>query len=133
MNLKIKAILIILMILIFTFGLPIYSKAFSVDDIIGNANTFLSVGNESQTPGFEEGKLKNLSDTVSGVLLAVAVAVTFISIGVMGVQFAIQTVEDKAKVKEAMVPWIIGILISFGAFGIWRFVMNVFYGISLFN
>ena len=131
MNAKIKAIITIITIVVFIFGLPIYSKAFSVDEIIGDAQGFISEGNGSG--GVDPGRLESISDTVSGVLLAIAVAVTFISIGVMGIQFAVQTVEDKAKVKEAMVPWIIGILISFGAFGIWRFIMNVFYGMSLFN
>ena len=58
-------------------------------------------------------------------------AVTFITIGVMGVNFAIQAADEKAKVKEAMVPWVIGILVSFGAYGIWKFVMNIFYNIDL--
>jgi len=35
----------------------------------------------------------------------------------------------KAKIKESMVPWMIGILVSFGAYGIWRITMSVFYGI----
>lgn len=131
MNSKIKALLTIIIIVCLIFGLPIYSKAFSVDDIIGDAQGFISEGDGSAA--VNQGQLEKLSDTVSGVLLSIAVIVTFISIAVMGVQFAVQTVEDKAKVKEAMVPWIIGILISFGAFGIWKFIMNIFYGMSLFN
>ena len=46
----------------------------------------------------------------------------------MAINFAIQSVEDKAKVKESMVPWIIGIFISFGAYGIWKITMTIFYG-----
>ena len=95
----------------------------------GGAQDFISQGSGAQ--GVDEGELKNISDTVSGVLLTIAVAVTFISIGAMGITFAVQTVEDKAKVKEAMVPWLIGVFISFGAYGIWKMVMTIFYNMNL--
>ena len=37
--------------------------------------------------------------------------------------------QEKAKTKEALVPLVIGMLISFGAYGIWEITMNVFYQI----
>ena len=44
----------------------------------------------------------------------------------MGINFMVQSVEDKAKIKESMIPWVIGIIISFGAFGIWQITINIF-------
>lgn len=131
MKIKIKTIIITLISMILIFSLPIYSNAFSFDSIFGGAQDFITAGSGSSAQGVDESKLKNLSDTVSGVLLTIAVAVTFISIAVMGVNFAIQTVEEKAKIKESMVPWLIGVFVSFGAYGIWKFVMNIFYGMNL--
>ena len=113
MNTKIKKIMITLISIILIFSLPTYSKAMTFDSIFGSAQDFISQGSGSSSQGIDEGELKNISDTVSGVLLTVAVAVTFISIGAMGITFAVQTVEDKAKVKESMVPWLIGVLVSF--------------------
>ena len=131
MNTKIKKIMITLISIILIFSLPTYSKAMTFDSIFGSAQDFISQGSGSSSQGIDEGELKNISDTVSGVLLTVAVAVTFISIGAMGITFAVQTVEDKAKVKESMVPWLIGVLVSFGAYGIWKFVMTIFYNMNL--
>ena len=131
MNTKLKKITITLISIILIFSLPTYSKAMTFDSIFGSAQDFISQGSSSGAQGIEESELKNISDTVSSVLLTVAVAVTFISIGAMGVTFAIQTVEDKAKVKEAMVPWLIGVLVSFGAYGIWKIVMTIFYNMNL--
>ena len=37
-----------------------------------------------------------------------------------------QSINDKAKIKEAITPWLIGVFISFGAFTIWKITMNVF-------
>ena len=49
----------------------------------------------------------------NGVVLARSVSVETISV-------TPKNVEEKAKIKESMVPWIIGIFVSFGAFGIWK-------------
>ena len=129
MNRKTKGVIIVLISIILIFSLPIYSKAFSFDSIFGDANSFLQQG--SGGGGITQAELQPISNAISGILLTIAVAVTFISIAVMGVSFAIQTVEDKAKIKEAMVPWLIGVLISFGAYGIWEFVIGIFYGMNL--
>lgn len=123
---KRKTIIIFILIITLVFTLPVYSNA----DIFSDAKGFISVGSSSHS-SFDETKIKNISDTITEILLTVALAVTFISIAVMGINFAIQTVEEKAKIKEAMVPWIIGIFVSFGAVGIWKLVMNIFYGMNL--
>ena len=107
------------------------SGTLSIDSIFGGAKDFLSQGSGGTAAGINEGEIKNISNVVSGILLTIAIAVTFISIAVMGVNFAIQTVEEKAKIKEAMVPWVIGIFISFGAYGIWQFVMKIFYSMDI--
>jgi len=131
MNKKIKIITSIIIIILLIFGIPIYSKASesTLDGIINSGDSFLDAGNGSLVSTPDEGKLKTLSNTVSGILLTIAVVVTLISAVVMGINFVIQSVEDKAKIKESMIPWIIGIVISFGAYGIWRITMSVFYGI----
>ena len=130
MNVKIKKIILTLTSLILIFSLPIYSNAFSMDTIFSGANTFIESGNNSDAEGVSEGDLKNLSNSVSNILLTIALVVTFISIAVMGVSFAMQTVEEKAKIKESMIPWVIGIFVSFGAYGIWKITMGVFYNIN---
>lgn len=130
MNIKNKIIILVILIITLMFSLSTYSKAeFSIDGIFSGADDFINAGNNSNAQGIDENKLKNISDVVSGILLTIAFAVTFISIAIMGINFAIQTVEEKAKIKEAMIPWVIGIVVSFGAFGIWKLVMGVFYKI----
>lgn len=134
MNTKIKMLIVVLISIILIFNLPMYSEAsdsLSVDSIFGGAKDFISQGSGGQAEGINEGEIKTISNVVSGILLTIAIAVTFISIAVMGLNFAIQTVEEKAKIKEAMVPWVIGIFISFGAYGIWKIVMNIFYRMDI--
>lgn len=124
---KRKTIVMVILSIILMFNLPVYSRA-DMSTVFSDAQTFISAGGSAS--GINTGKLKDISDTISGILLTIAISVTFISIAVMGIKFAIQTVEEKAKIKEAMVPWIIGIFISFGAFGIWKLVINIFSSIA---
>ena len=44
---------------------------------------------------------------------------------VIGIQFITSGVEGKAKVKEKLIPYGVGCVVAFGAFGIWRLVLNI--------
>ena len=96
----------------------------SLDDIMNNGNSFLNAGSESSTM-IDQNDLKSLSNFISGVLLTIAIGVTVITGAIMGLNFITQSIEEKAKVKESMVPWIIGIIVSFGAFTIWEVAVNL--------
>ena len=97
----------------------------SLDDIMNNGNSFLNAGSESSTM-IDQNDLKSLSNFISGVLLTIAIGVTVITGAIMGLNFITQSIGEKAKVKESMVPWIIGIIVSFGAFTIWEVAVNLF-------
>ena len=129
MKLITKLILITIISSLLIFNIPLYSKAaLSLDDVMSAGDSFLEADSEDVVAGTpSEDELKNISNTVSGVLLTIALGVTLISAVMMGINFTIQSVEDKAKIKESMLPWIIGIFISFGAYGIWRITMSIFY------
>ena len=129
MKVSIISKIIIFMVLIVTISnIPIFTYAVTIDDVIDSGKSFLDAGG-GETGAFGsdgEEELKGISDFVSGVLLTIALGVTLISGVVMGMNFMFQSVEDKAKIKESMIPWIIGIFISFGAFGIWQITMTIF-------
>lgn len=97
----------------------------SLNDVMNNGNSFLNAGSESSTM-IDQNDLKSLSNFISGVLLTIAIGVTVITGAIMGLNFITQSIEEKAKVKESMVPWVIGIIVSFGAFTIWEVVVNLF-------
>ena len=97
----------------------------SLDDMMNNGNSFLNAGSESSTM-IDQNDLKSLSNFISGVLLTIAIGVTVITGAIMGLNFITQSIEEKAKVKESMVPWVIGIIVSFGAFTIWEVAVNLF-------
>lgn len=121
-----KVCLITLLILC---NLSVYSTTCmadgSLDDVMNKGNSFLNAGSESSTM-IDQNDLKSLSNFISGVLLTIAIGVTVITGAIMGLNFITQSIEEKAKVKESMVPWVIGIIVSFGAFTIWEVAVNLF-------
>ena len=44
---------------------------------------------------------------------------------VLGFQFILGSVEGKAKVSEALMPYIVGCIIVFGAFTIWKIAISI--------
>ena len=58
-------------------------------------------------------------------MLGIAVAVAVIIGTVMGIQFITSGVSGQAKIKEKLIPYAIGCVVSFGAFGIWKVVMTI--------
>ena len=59
------------------------------------------------------------------IALTVAIIVAVIGGMVIGIQFITSGVEGKAKVKEKLIPYGVGCVVAFGAFGIWRLVLNI--------
>lgn len=97
------------------------SAEHTLGEITSEAKGFLQKGTVAIP--FNEGNLKNASDTLFNILLGLATAAVVI-IGVyLGVKFMMSTVEDKAKVKESLIPYIAGCVVVFGAFTIWKLAL----------
>lgn len=91
------------------------------DEIIGDAQDFLNKAGNSTT--INGGNLKRASSTLYNILLSIGMF-TAVAIGIyLGVKFMMSSVEDKAKVKEALIPYIAGCTVIFSAFVIWRLVI----------
>ena len=42
----------------------------------------------------------------------------------MGIKFIIGSLEEKAEIKAMLIPYVVGCIVVFGAFGIWKLVME---------
>ena len=92
--------------------------------IVDDATSFLDKGKESESP-INGQALKDGSNIMYNVLLILGIAVALIWGLVLGIQFITGSVEQKAKVKDSLIPFIIGCVIIFGAFGIWKIVVSI--------
>ena len=73
----------------------------------------------------DQEKLKSTSETIYNILFAIALVLA-VGVGlVIGIQFIFGSVEEQAKVKETLVPYIIGVVIIFSAFTIWKIAVEI--------
>lgn len=119
---------LIIMSIIITLIFIFQTKS-SVASWIEDAASFSkgeTVGDDVQmvTPGEEE--IMDVSNFISGLLLGISVVVAVVTTAILGLNFIVETAEGKAKVKEALVPLFVGMIISFSAFIIWKFAISMF-------
>ena len=120
-NLFNKILIIALVLLIINTIIPL--KVNAVSDMFKDADNFLAAG-ESPKTVIDETKLQSTSNTIYKWLMTVAICVAVIIGAIIGIQFITGSIEGKAKIQEALVPYIIGCIVVFGAFFIWRTLVN---------
>lgn len=120
---KIYSILIMALILFAFFSAYSYTQALSIDNIIGGANELVNEGKPNANNVINFDVLGETSNLVYNLLLILGVCVAVIVATVLGIQFITGSVEQKVKVKETLIPFVIGCAVLFGAFGIWRLVI----------
>ncbi len=117
-----KKVILILLVLITLFS--INSKVFAWSEIIDDGKSFIDKADKGQTLIDEQG-LKNVSGFLYNVLLAAGVVIAVIVATVLGVQFMMGGAEGQAKVKEMLLPFVVGCIIVFGGFGFWKIAITI--------
>lgn len=123
---KYKKLLInIMVIFIILFNLFIPNAyAGPLQDIMDRAEGFVNNG-ENGGNVINNDALKEGSNTLYNVLLVIGIAVAFIWGIVLGIQFVTGSLGEKADVKKNLIVYVIGCIIIFGAFGIWRLLLQL--------
>jgi len=119
---KIISILMIFMVILVLFATETY--AWGIGDIRDTASDFLT---ETQGEGeiIDADVIADVSNTIVNVFTTVGIVIAVAIAAILGIQFMVGSVEEKVKAKEALIPFIIGCIVVFGAFGIWRLVVNI--------
>lgn len=105
---------------------PTKIKAGFWDDIFGQGQDFIQKGNK----GIEsEGDIKVTNAEIFKILSTIGMVTTVVVGGILGIKFMLASAEDKAKIKESMMPYVLGGIVIFGAFSIWRLVVLALDGI----
>ena len=112
---KIVFALFIIMLLV-----SINTKIYATDPF-GNAKDFVNEGKQNQT----KINFGPISGTLYNILLSIGVVVAVIVATVLGLQFMLGGVEAQVKVKEMLVPFVIGCIVVFGGFGIWKLALTL--------
>lgn len=120
-------ILILTILLQFIMFINI-SQAVSLSGIIDSGDEFLETGKSGASDTSTTASdltTRGIINDIYSILFPLGVAVTVIVGGVIGIKFMIASAEDKAKIKESMIPYVIGCAVIYGAFGIWRITIEI--------
>lgn len=107
-----------------TIKISLWSDAFD------QADSFLETGkseaeDEDSLAGVEEDGMETAANRIYNLLFGIGVVLTVIVGGVLGIKFMIASAEEKAEVKKAMIPYVIGCAVIYGAFAIWKIAVNI--------
>lgn len=103
---------------------PQQSKALNTTQIISGGQNFLDGANDKEL--FDEQSEREGLDQLYYIMLTIGIIAAFIIGSILGIQFITTGAAGQAKVKEKIIPFVVGAVVIFGAFGIWRIVLNVY-------
>ena len=118
----IKRIIIVMTIFQIIF-MPISNAGFW-DDVVSTGKAFINTGSTSNNL-VASTELKFTVNQIYDLLIVLAIVVSVLIGSGLGIKFMIGSVEEQAKTKELLFPYVIGCIVTFGAFGIWKILINV--------
>lgn len=125
--LKIKKVFLLIftmLAILNIFNSGVYAAVDSIDDIITGGDSFIDAASSNTSINtIDTSKMKNSSNLIYTVLLSLGIIAAVIIATVLGIQYMLAGAESKAKIKESMIPFVIGCIILFSAFAIWKAVV----------
>lgn len=122
-----KKIFKILAILLIIFN--IYALFFNVNaiDIWNTGKDFLHAG-QDELGDFDSTGMSNSFRNIVDFLWGIGLLVILIFTVVLGIKYMLVLPNEKSRLKQATTPYIVGVVIIFGALTIWKFIINIFEG-----
>ena len=124
---KIYKIALVLFI-IFNIYMVSFSSEAATGDIWQIGKDFLDLGAGSLGDTFNEDGLKSTFSVIIDFLWGLGLLVIFISTVVLGIKYMLVNPDERSRIKQATSPYIIGVIVIFGATTIWKFLINILEG-----
>ena len=99
------------------------SSSESLEDMMNDGDAFISSSNNANI--IKQDELQSTISVMYNIFLEVGVALAVIIGLLLGIKFMIGSTEEKAEIKKLLLPYVVGCLVVFGAFGIWKFVLTL--------
>ena len=100
------------------------------DSIIADADIFMADGQSSDVATINQNNANIAFNSIYNILLAIGITVTVIWGLIIAIKLMMSSVEEKAEYKKMLWPYLVGCIVIFGSFAIWKIVIvamnNVF-------
>ena len=98
----------------------------SLDDMISDADAFVNDGSVT----YQQDKLSEVSNIIYNILLSVGVMIAVIIGAIIGIKLMVSSgVDKKVEAKQLLVPYVVGCVVVFGGFGIWKLLVQILQGL----
>ncbi len=118
---KLLICIVLIAIIANQFCLPV---SHALSNIFSSGKDFLSKGDNIEET-IDTATLQETSSLIYNTLLGAAIMIAIVVAMVLGIQFMAASADEKAKVKEAILPFVVGCIVVFGAFTIWKIAVNI--------
>ena len=95
------------------------------DDIIKDGDEFMSTGGSSDIVTINQENANTVFESIYNILLAIGITVTVVWGLVIAIKLMVASVEEKAEYKQMLWPYLIGCIVIFGSFIIWKIVIII--------
>lgn len=118
----VQKLILIIAVLMLLFS--INTRVLALSEIISDGDSFLGEADSSYAD-VDPSEMQELSGFLYNMLLSAGVVIAVIVATALGIQFMIGGAEGQAKVKEMIIPFVVGCVIVFGGFGFWKIAISV--------
>ena len=94
----------------------------TLDDMMTDADSFVA---SSKSDSIDSKSLQDFSSIIYNIALQIGIGVAVVVGLALGIQFMLAGVDGKADVKKALIAYVVGCIAIFGAFGIWKLIIEV--------
>lgn len=121
---KKKIIIVILLTISILVLNTVYVQASTIDDMITAAKKFINIGDQTEYK-ISTATWKTLSDTIYNILFTIGVIVAVAVAAILGIKYMVGSASEQSQIKETIIPFIVGCIVVFGSFGIWKLVVTI--------
>lgn len=93
----------------------------SLKEAITGADEFLKSGEEK----VYDSEMQKASGSLVNMFMAAGTVIAIVYIGILGIKYMSGSVEEKAEIKETLIPFIVGCVVVFAAFTIWKIAILI--------
>ena len=101
--------------------IPSMSNAQNIGDVVTEGDNWLN----NAKVLVDQSKLKESQSFIYNALLVVGIIITVFWGGYIGIKFMYASAEDKADIKQTMIPYVVGCIVIYGGFAIWKLVITI--------
>ena len=95
----------------------------ATDDVVNDADNFINDPNSASYIKTEE--LQDFSQNIYSILVGIGIVIAVIIGAIIGVKLMFAPLEERAEAKKLLIPYVVGCVLVFGAFGIWKLIITI--------